>query len=231
MKKLSAILLIPAILIALLSTSACKKKNLQKVKVQFINASVHSPYLDYYLQGSKRAEFIGYTLNTNSHTAELEAGEPLVIQIKNPATGEVVAGGSYTNWRVGRHYTFVMYHDYAVRKTTLLSDSVDWPAPGKFKVRFMHFSNEAPALDLFFNNDTIGFNRTYFATDSTTAIDSIITLTAATYTVTLKNHLTGQTYLSLPGMGISDNRILDVYAVGTFSDSVSFPLQLGWAAH
>lgn len=219
------------ILVVLLGFSGCKKKETQNVKVQFINTAVHTPYLQFFLQGSKRQEFIGYNICTNSYTAELETGEPFTIEIKDPATGATVASGSYTNWKPNWHYTFVMYDDYATRKTTLLSDSAAWPDAGKFKVRFMHFSPEAPALDLFFNADTVGFNKNYFATDSTTAIDSMKTLSAATYTVTLKNHATGQTYVTLPGMGIGDNRILDVYASGTFSDSLNFPLQLGWAAH
>lgn len=217
--------------IALLLQASCKKKDLCKLKVQFINASMHSPYLDYYLQGIKRAEFIGYTLCSNSHTADLEAGEPLVVEVKNPTTNATVFSASYTDWKPNWHYTLVMYDDYSHPKFTLLKDSVSWPSPGSFKVRFMHFSPEAPALDLFFNADTAGFNKTYFATDSTNAVDSMYTLQAATYTVSLRNHSSGQTYISIPGMGIADNRILDVYATGTFSDSLTAPLVLGWAAH
>ncbi len=219
------------VFVLLLGIWGCKKKDTQKVTVQFINASMHTPYLEFFLQGSKQAEFIGYNICSNSNTADLETGEPLVIEIKDPATGTTVASGSYTNWKPNWHYTFVMYDDYPVRKTTLLSDSTEWPAAGKFKLRFMNFSPGAPALDLFFGTDTVGFNKTYFATDSTHAIDSVRTLNAATFTVTLKNHATGQTCITLPNMGIADNRILDVYASGIFSDSLNFPLQLGWAAH
>lgn len=208
---------------------ACKKKCYQKVSVQFINASMHSPYLSYYLQGSKRADFVGYTLNSNSHTADLLPGEPLVIEIKD-GTGNVIAGGSYTNWKPNWHYTFVMYDDYATRKTTLLADSVSWPETGKFKVRFIHLSTEAGRVDCVMNTDTIAMDRTYYGTDSTRALGGTITLNAGTYSFLLKNHLTGQNLFSVSGIGIQDNRVLDVYAVGTFSDSIGTPLQFGWSA-
>lgn len=215
--------------IALILFAGCKKKCTQKVKVQFINASVHSPYLSYYLQGSKRAEFVGYTLNTNSHTADLLPGEPLVIEIKD-GTGNVIAGGSYTNWKPNWHYTFVLYNEYTTRKTTLLADSVSWPEAGKFKVRFLHLCEEAPPVDFLMDTDTIADNRTYYGTDSTQALGNMITMSAGVYSFILKNNITGQTIFSTPAIGIEDNRILEVFAVGTFSDSVIAPVQFGWAA-
>lgn len=225
---LSATLIVCSILVV----TGCKKTPQQDVKVQFINACTNTPYLDYYLQGSKRAEFIGYGICSNSNTANIEPGNPLVIEIKNPnANNTTVVAGSYTDWDPNKHYTFVMYGDYSAPKYTLLNDSVDWPAPGKFKLRFMNFCAGAPALDLLFNNDTVGYNRTYFGTDSTTAVDSMFTLSPTTFTVTLKNHATGQVYQSINNMGITDNRILDVYAVGLFADTANYALRLGWAAH
>lgn len=230
--KAKSILLVTLVVCFTSLITGCKKTPLQDVKVQFINACTHTPYLDYYLQGTKRAEFIGYGINTNSHTANIETGQPLVVEIKNPnANNATVVAASYTDWDPNKHYTFVMYGDYAAPKYTLLSDTVDWPAPGKFKLRFMNFCADAPALDLFFNNDTVGFNRSYFETDSTNAIDSFVTLSPATFTVTLKDHATGQVYKSISNMGIADNRILDVYALGLFSDTANYALGLGWAAH
>lgn len=224
----------PALLFALgvcICLTACIKKKKQTVSVQFINTSRNTPYLEYWLQGSKRAELIGYNQNSNSNTADLEEDELLKIEIKDPATSTIVASGTYSNWKAGVHYTFIMYDEYTQRKTTLLSDTVAWPAGGKLKVRFMHLTPDAPALDVFFNNDTVAFNKIYFGTDTANAVADFFTLNAAAYTVRVNNHATASTLLTLPNMGLADNRILDVYASGLIADTISYPFSLGWAAH
>ena len=90
-------------LLVLCSVYGCTKKREQTVRVQFINACVHTPYLEYYLQGSKRAEYMGYGICSNSNTANLEAGESLKIEIKDPVANTVVASGNYANWKPNWH--------------------------------------------------------------------------------------------------------------------------------
>ena len=218
-------------LIGCICLTGCVKKKKQTVSVQFINASRNTPYVEYWLQGSKRAELIGFNQCSNSNTADLEEGELLKIEIKDPAASAIVASGTYSNWKAGVHYTFIMYDEYTQRKTTLLSDTAAWPAGGKLKVRFMHLSPDAPALDVLFNNDTVALNKTYWGTDTANAVADFFTLNAAAYTVRVNNHATGSNLLTLPGMGLADNRILDVYASGLMADTLTYPFSLGWAAH
>lgn len=196
-----------------------------------MDAAIHAGYVDYYLQGSKAAQLIGMAQGSNSNTADLLTDEPLTIEIKNPTTGATLVSASYLNWQANTHYSFVMYDDTGALKYTLLSDTVAWPAAGHFKVRFSHFTPDAPALDVFYNNDTIAFNRVYYGTDSTQAVGDFIDLPAGTYTVRVKNHNTGQTYLIQPNIGIQDNRILDIFTTGLISDSTYTIFQLGGVAH
>ena len=214
----------------LLVVSSCRPRT-ETVKVQFMHAANHSGYVDYYLQGSLRSSLIGVGGGSNSNTADLEAGEPLVIEIKNPATGATLVSKSFADWKAGTHYSFVMYGDSGNLKSTLLSDTMAWPAAGRFKVRYSHFSADAPTLDVFYNNDTVAFNKVYYGTDSTNAIGDFVDLPSGMYTVTVKDHNTGQTYIIQPNMGIQDNRILEIYSAGLIADSLTAFFRLGGIAH
>lgn len=216
--------------VLLFAFSGCRPRT-QEVKVQFMHAANHSGYVDYYLQGSMRASLIGIGEGSNSNTADLEAGEPLVIEIKNPATGATLVSHSYADWKASTHYSFVMYGDSGNLKSTLLSDTVTWPAAGRFKVRYSHFSADAPALDVFYNNDTVAINKVYYGTDSTHAVGDFVDLPAGQYTVTVKDHNTGQTYIIQPNIGIQDNRILEIYSAGLMADSLTAFFRLGGIAH
>lgn len=211
--------------------SGCIKKK-QQVKVQYINATINSPYADYYLQNELRANFIGYTICSNSNTADILPGDPLIIEVKDPATGNSITKLSYSDWVAGTHYTVVTYGEYPNVKTALFSDTAAMPPAGKFRLRFMHFSPDAPALDIYFNNVLVDSNKVYYGTDSLNAIGGFADLNAGTYGIQLKEHNSGQVLVNIPQqMGIQDNRILDVYAVGTIADTLNHHISLGWAAH
>jgi hypothetical protein len=227
MKTIQALTLLA--IMSILTISSCRKKEVA-VKVQFINALPYSGYPDFYLQGDKQASFIGMGLGSNSHTADLLSGEPLTLEIKSPNTGITLLASSIADWQAGTHYTYVMYGDTASLQGTWLRDTAAWPAAGHFKVRFSHFASDAPALDVFYNNDTVAFNRVYFGTDSTQALGDFVELPAGTYTVRVKDHNTGQTYLLQPNIGIQSNRMLELFTTGLMSDSVSAFFQLGTVA-
>lgn len=227
MKTINALLAV-----CLLSLCGCVKKELKKVRVQYINASYNSPYVSFYLQGSERATLIGYTLCTNSHTVELEEGEPLLIEVKDPATGNVLSKLSYPNWIENAHYTVVTYGDYATVKTAFLGDSTLPSSVGKFKMRFMHFSPDAPALDILFNGQVVDSNRVFYGADSTNAIGGFIEINQGSQSIQVKEHNSGQVLVSIPtGLSITDGRILDVFATGTIADTINHHISLGWAAH
>lgn len=228
MKKNDFVLVFTAVLLTI-GLSACRKKT-ETVKVQFIHAANNVGYLDFYLQGSNREQLIGTGAGSNPHTADIEPGNPLVVEIKNPGTGVVLATAKYTDWKPNAHCTFVLYGDNNYVQHTLFSDSVAWPAAGRFKVRYSHFGMDAPALDVFYNNDTIAFNKVYFGTDSTNAIGDFVDLPAGTYTVRVKDHATGQTYIIQPNLGIQDNRILEIFSTGLVNDSLSAFFRLGGIA-
>jgi hypothetical protein len=215
--------------LVLINVGGCSKEEVQ-LRVQLLNASYHSAYPDFYVQDTKRASYIGMGIGSNSHTADLTANELLMIAVKDPVANATVASGNYNGWKAGWHYSYVLYSDYANPKTTLLSDSIAWPNTGRFKVRFAHFSADAPALDVFYNNDTVAFNKVYFGTDSTNAIGEFVDLPAGTYTVTVKDHATGQTLVTQPNISIADNRILENFATGLMSEPQGSFFQLGGVA-
>jgi hypothetical protein len=210
--------------------SGCIKKK-QQIRVQYINATINSPYADYYLQGTVRANFIGYGICSNSNTADILPGEPLIVEVKDPGTGTVLSKLSYLNWVEGTHYTVVTYGEYPNMKTALFSDTASMPPSGKFRLRFMHFSPDAPALDIYFNNILVDSNKVFYGTDSLNAIGGFAYLNAGTYGIQLKEHNSGQVLVDIPQqIGIQDNRILNVYAAGTIADTITHHISLGWAA-
>lgn len=206
-------------------TGCCKKK--KQIKVQYINASPGSPYLDYYLQGTKRASFIGYNICSNSNTADLLDGEACIAEARLDNTK--ITALKFTDWKVGEHYIMVTYNDYSSLRTALLRDTVAEPPAGKFLLRFMHFGTDAPALDVYMNSTPIALNKVYYGTDSLQAIGDYVQLDAGTYTVSVKDHNTNQTLFSVPNMGIEDRRILNMYATGKLHDSLTLPFSLGYA--
>ena len=97
-------------------TGCCKKK--KQIKVQYINASPGSPYLDYYLQGTKRASFTGYNICSNSNTADLLDGEACIAEARLDNTK--ITALKFTDWKVGERYIMVTYNDYSSLRTALL---------------------------------------------------------------------------------------------------------------
>jgi hypothetical protein len=220
-----------SLLVLVLLVTGCVRPKKQQVKVQYINASINSPYADYYLQGTVRANFIGYGICSNSNTADILPGEPLMVEVKDPGTGTVLSKLSYLNWVEGTHYTVVTYGEYPNVKTALFSDTATMPPAGKFRLRFMNFAPDAPALDVYFNNVLVDSNKVFYGTDSLNAIGGFAYLNAGTYGIQLKEHNSGQVLVNIPQqMGIQDNRILNVYAMGTLADTLTHPISLGWAA-
>lgn len=210
----------------LLTLNGCIHRKKQ-IKVQFINASPGSPYLDYYLQSTKRASFIGYNNCSNSNTADLLDGETCIAEAR--LNDNKITAVKFTDWRVGEHYTMITYNDYNNLRTALLRDTAIEPPAGKFLLRFMHFGTDAPALDVYMNNIPVALNKVYYGTDSLNAVGDYVELNAGTYTVSVKDHNTSQTLFSVPNMGIEDRRILNMYATGKLTDSLTLPFCLGYA--
>jgi hypothetical protein len=219
-----------AIVGSLLLTASCKKDSAAEAHLMIVNASPNAPAIDGAVNGSVIATGIAYPNNSGYKTTSTGNFN---IRITQTGTSTVFIDGTLTA-EAGAYYSLYMVDSLHKRKATVIRDDLSAPSSGKSKIRLLHFSPDAPAVDVFVNGaastnfSNRGFNdvqsNATFAgftevnagnidlqirlagTSTVLATIPTITLTAGKiYTVIIKGFAAGTTTQALGAAVISHN--------------------------
>ncbi len=184
---------------------------------------------DFSINGTLYATQVGYntTVGTVRYTLPYYTLEPKAGSIiaYNVAGLNNKYGSVTKDLEEDKVYSSFLIDTIGNIKTVIVNDNLDDPAPGKVKIRFFHFAQNTPALDVVIQGTTAKLfaNRTYNDQAANTAYESFIEIDPGTYTFLFTNAATGATEYTTSAQLLLPDRIYTIAARGV-KGNVTSPL-------
>ncbi|PAE24559.1 MULTISPECIES: DUF4397 domain-containing protein [Bacillaceae] len=178
----------------------------QQTKVRIFHGSPDSGPIDIYINGTRILKDFSYkdvssyaTLPAGSHQIDIyPAGSMVSALVSRPNITEA-----------GKVYTIAAAGIEANIKLALLEDQPEVP-PGETKVRFVHLSHDAPAVDIAVKNRDVVFPNIAFSQAS-----KYIALTPMTVDLEARIAGTPNVVLTIPRMQFKADQAYTLLAVGS----------------
>lgn len=220
---------------------ACKKSHSapdvpETAQVTTVNAAPKVPYLDVYVNGRKSGDRVAYLDEPGVAAPSVYVNDTLssgFLDLKlTDSTSKSIAEGDILV-QAQKNYSLIVYDTLsgAVKKTRtlLLTDDLSLPGTGKVKVRFLNLSPTAPAvdIDLIAGSDSIRLASAVAyagASPNAEALSVFSPIKSGTYQMKVKTKSGTQSLLllSIPSVGLSDNKIYTVYLKGLKSQGTKY---------
>ncbi len=175
-------------------------------RVMFVHASPDAPAVDIYSGWRQVARGLGFPDNT-----------PYRYSLPGPRTVRVNVAGTMTTvikadvkLAPRTFYSVFAVNDVAHIEPLVLVDDLTPPASGKAKVRFIHLSPNAPAVDI----AVAGGGPVVFPNVAFKGATDFASLPAGTYHLEVRVAGSPDPVLALPPVTIEDGRIYTVFAKG-----------------
>ena len=190
-------------------TSAAQSLNTTSVRV--VHASPDAPAVDVLVDGARAitnlayGEAIGY--------AELPAGTRAVAVVPAGAEADAAVIQANLELAAGRAYTVMAVGRLAEIAPLVLTDERMAPAGDSAKVRFVHASPNAPAVDIAVKDGPVLFSNVPFK-------EAAAYIEAPAGTLDLEARLagTGTVALSVPGVVLEAGKVYTIAAIGLAGD-------------
>lgn len=192
----------------------------EKVNVRVIHTSVDAPAVDVWVDGA--VTITGLNYRETSGYVELDAGQHTIKVTPTGASTPVVIDET-VNLEANKDYSV-----FAVGKlaniAALISEDLRTPNSNKAKVRFLHASPDAPAVDIKINN---GSGPAVFSNRSVNTVSDYIEVDASNYSFVVTPTGATAEVVVLDPIALTANTVYTVVAFGTLdaSDSVPFSVR------
>jgi Domain of unknown function (DUF4397) len=218
--KSSALLLATCLLV--FSSSSCTKDDpaptvADSAKAIIVHASPDAPGVNISLDGAVVTALGTLEFTKSTPYTALPASKDIKVGVRLPAaTADVVTA----NLKLGKDssYTVLAINKVATLGFLLFNDTefLKAPAAGKAKVRFIHASPDAPAVDIYVKGTT----PTKIFSNAAFKSGSVIEATAST--VDLEVRLAGgaTAVLTVPGVPLVAGKIYTIFAYGLTTPAV-----------
>lgn len=126
--------------------SSCKKNDVDEsgsASIKVVNASTASTPQSFYLANQAVVNG-GLDFGEGTDYITTSSGNNLELQFRNEGSATAYASGKFNVDR-NRNYTVFLAGDGQAARVKLFTDDLTAPAAGQAKVRFVHFSDAAPA--------------------------------------------------------------------------------------
>ncbi len=206
MKQLSG-LLVAMLLVGLMATVSDEvKAQGGGAEVRVVHASPDAPAVDVLVNGD--VAFSGASFQDVTDYATLPGGTYNIQVVPAGSTAPVVIEADL-DLVDGTDYTVVAANLLANIQPLVLVDNNALPAMGEAKVRFVHASPDAPAVDIAVKDGPVLFSNIAF-----TEVGNYVTVGAATYDLEVRVAGTNNVALDLPGINLASQTVYTVFAVG-----------------
>jgi hypothetical protein len=182
-------------------------------RVMFVHASPDAPAVDIYAGWRPVASRLGFPDNT-----------PYRYTLPGPRTVRVNVAGTMTTvikadvtLRPRTFYSVFAVNEVAKIEPLVLVDDLTPPAPGKVKVRFVHLSPNAPAVDI----AVAGGGPVVFPNVAFKGATEFASIPAGTYNLEVRVAGSPDPVLGLPPITVEDGKIYTVFAKGFLGGSGS----------
>ncbi|MEN9933888.1 MAG: hypothetical protein RLZZ387_467 [Chloroflexota bacterium] len=208
-RKSWMLLVLGALLSLLAAPAALAQSGTAKVRV--VHASPDAPAVDVWVNGQKTLTNVPFF--TASNYLDLPAGSYDIMVVPAGATEPAVIDAKGVTIEAGKAYTIAATGNLADIEPTILIDNLATPAAGQAHVRVIHFSPDAPAVDIRVKGGDALLSDLEFP-DAT----AYTPVPAGSYDLEVTP--AGQTTVVLPinGVQFEAGKIYDVFAVGALAN-------------
>jgi hypothetical protein len=190
--------------LGLVSTASAQAE----ARIRVLHASPDAPAVDVYLDGSEAISDLAFdeitdyvSVPSGSHTVE-------VFPAAADGTGDAVITADVT-LSADTDYTVAAVGALADIEPLVLVDDNSAPPAGQARVRFVHASPDAPAVDIFAEGVGVIISGAAFKDAS-----EYLTVPALTYNLEVRAAGTETAALALPGIALEGGNVYSAFAVG-----------------
>ncbi len=219
MKKIKIII---SLLLIITTFNACVKKEpiTRIAQVLFVPLSPNAPVLDFAINTNIYANTVSYssTVGTTTYTLPYYTIEPV-----NNATVAYTKNGTLNPWASvtanledEKVYSTFLIDSLSKAKLVIVNDDLAPPTEGKVKVRFFHFSPNAPAVDVRLAGTTTNLysNRTFNDQNTNASLQSFIEVNAGLFSFEILAAGTQTVLYTISGITLKPDRIYTLAARG-----------------
>jgi len=190
----------------MLTATAAPAAPLANARIRVAHASPDAPAVDVWVDGALTLE--GLAFEDISDYLTVMAGQHAIQVVPAGLTEPAVISATLT-FNADVDYTIAATDELVNITPIVLIDDNSKPAEGKAHVRFVHFSPDAPAVDVALAGGAVLFSNVSFQEDS-----AYLPVDVGTYDLEVRPAGTPTVVLPLPGVVFKAGRVYTVFAMG-----------------
>jgi Domain of unknown function (DUF4397) len=213
--------------VLLLHLFGCVKKDPESkiAQVLLVPLSPNATPCDFSINGTLYATTIGYSTTTGTirytlpyYTIEPKAGSTIAYNITGLPTPFATVKKDLQEDNV---YSTFLIDSVSKAKAVIVTDDLSDPTPGKVKIRFFHFSSNAPAVDVVIQGTSNKLFASRSFNDQIQNIDNekFIEIDPGNYTFLFNVAATGATAYTTSSQTLLPDRIYTIAARGFLGGS------------
>ena len=184
--------------------------NMGQAQVMVVHASPNAPNVDVRVNNAVALTNVAYP--TNSNYTAVNAGSTNIKVSPTGTTNYVI--DATVNLEANRNYSVFAIDSVSKIKAAVVGDNLTAPAAGKAHVRFLHFSPNAPAVNITTSTGTSLFTNRTFNDQATNAnVTAFTPVDAGNYTLEVRLASNNSVVLSAP-VTLTAGKIYTVFAKG-----------------
>jgi hypothetical protein len=185
--------------------------------VRIVHASPDAPNVDVYINGTRAIRNARYgRVGAYITTRPGESRVQVVPANRSLARGPVVIDQTVT-FEQGRAYTIAAAGPLAEIKAFVYTDDWDAPGKGQAKLRLIHLSSNAPAVDVFAAPMGSSESAKVASNVAFGQASDYATINSGGWNFDVKAAGTQTTALLLDGMTVTEGRVVTVFAIGVLN--------------
>ncbi|OLY93060.1 protein of unknown function [Cnuella takakiae] len=180
-------------------------------RVMVLHASPDAPAVDIRVNNQVAVQALAFPSNTPYVAVNAGSNNVKV----SPAGTNVNVIDANLNFEGGKVYSVFAIDSVSKLKAAVLEDNLATPAAGKAHLRFLHFSPNAPAVDIAVTGGPVLFaNRAFNDQSANTSLSAFTPVDAGTYNLEVRLAGTNTVVLALPNVAVTAGKIYTVFARG-----------------
>jgi hypothetical protein len=220
--------------VSLLLGACVKKDPLSRIaQVLLVPLSPNTPAIDFSINNTLFATIVGYSTTTGTvrYTLPYYTIEPKESKVAYNLSGTNNAVASVmASLEEDKVYSTFLIDSFSKAKAVIVNDDLSDPlTPGKVKIRFFHFSPNAPAVDVRVVGATTNLysNRTFNDQSTNTSHQGFIEVDPGSYSYEIRLAGTSTVVYTIPAQSLLPDRIYTIAARGFVGGAGSQALG-GW---
>ncbi len=221
MKKLSINLSIFAMLLSFFFIS-CEEETTTtpqtKANLRVIHTSYNAPNVDVKVDGTNQITNLAF--GASSKYVPVNTGNRAIVV--NPANGTAEVIKANLDIKENTNYTVIAVDELSKIAPIVLTDNIA-PKAGKVKVRFVHASPDAPAVDIKVGS---GSSAAVFGNVAFKASKDYVEVDPGSYSFVVTAAGKTEELIKFNAVTLADGAVLTVVAMGTFNAADNYPFQV-----